>query len=34
MRSFAINDPEKVMCSKVPRIGQYPGVIQEEVIPK
>lgn len=28
MRSFTINDPEKIICSKLPKICRYPGVIQ------
>ena len=37
MRSFTINDPEKIMCSKVPKICWYPGAIQicqDEVTPE
>lgn len=28
MRFLVINDPEKIRCSKVPKICWYPGVVE------
>jgi len=37
VRSFAVNDLEKMVCSEVPKISGYPGVVQtcqDAVTPK